>query len=89
MRAVAGLVETASPVHLPARAAACRCTWPHGKVHRAQKLARCAEAALLPAPPGRAVVDEVVPPRFLAEAVPQLDPDSLGLAVVQETGGSW
>jgi hypothetical protein len=37
-------------------------------------------------PAGRAVVDEVVPPRFLAEAVPQLDPDSLGLAVVQETG---
>ncbi|PSC74724.1 Programmed cell death 4 [Micractinium conductrix] len=35
---------------------------------------------------GRAIVDEVLPPRFLAEAVPHLEPDSLGLAVVQETG---
>ncbi len=32
-------------------------------------------------------MDEVLPPRFLAEAVPHLEPDSLGLAVVQETGG--
>jgi len=31
-------------------------------------------------------VDEVLPPRFLAEAVPHLEPDSLGLAVVQQTG---
>lgn len=31
-------------------------------------------------------MDEVLPPRFLAEAVPHLEPDSLGLAVVQETG---
>ncbi|KAI7837239.1 hypothetical protein COHA_008927 [Chlorella ohadii] len=35
---------------------------------------------------GRAIVDEVLPPRFLAEAVPHLEPDSLGLAVVQQTG---
>lgn len=35
---------------------------------------------------GRAIVDEVLPPRFLVEAVPHLEPDSLGLGVVQQTG---
>ena len=34
-------------------------------------------------------MDEVLPPRFLAEAVPHLEPDSLGIAVVQQTGGCW
>lgn len=31
-------------------------------------------------------MDEVLPPRFLVEAVPHLEPESLGLAVVQQTG---
>ncbi|KAL4858246.1 Programmed cell death protein 4 [Chlorella vulgaris] len=35
---------------------------------------------------GRAIVDEVLPPRFLAESVPHLEPDSMGIAVVQQTG---
>jgi hypothetical protein len=41
----------------------------------------------LPCPAGRAIVDEVLPPRFLAESVPHLEPDSMGIAVVQQTGG--
>ena len=32
-------------------------------------------------------MDEVLPPRFLAEAVPHLEPEGLGIGVVQETGG--
>lgn len=35
---------------------------------------------------GRAIVDEALPPRFLAEAVPHLPAGSLGLAVVQQAG---
>lgn len=45
--------------------------------------------AALPCAAGRAIVDEVLPPRFLAEAVPHLETDSLGLAVVQQTGAWW
>jgi len=35
---------------------------------------------------GRAVVDEVVPPKFLAEVVPSLPAGGLGVGVVQATG---
>ena len=36
---------------------------------------------------GRAVVDEVLPPSFLASVLPALRNDSLGVTVVQTTGG--
>ena len=41
-----------------------------------------------PAPPaGRAIVDEVLPPRFLAEVVPHMQSGSVGLTIVQAVGG--
>lgn len=44
---------------------------------------------LLPAP-GRAIVDEVLPPKFLVDVVPHLPAGSLGITVVQATGGwAW
>lgn len=36
---------------------------------------------------GRAIVDEALPPKFLAEVVPTLPANGLGLGVVQATGG--
>jgi programmed cell death protein 4 len=36
---------------------------------------------------GRAVVDEVLPPAFLAAALPGLPDGGLGVGVVQNTGG--
>ena len=36
---------------------------------------------------GRAIVDEVLPPAFLAAALPSLPDGGLGVAVVQATGG--
>ena len=38
---------------------------------------------------GRAIVDEVLPPAFLAAALPSLPDGGLGVAVVQATGGWW
>lgn len=35
---------------------------------------------------GRAIVDEALPPSFLASVLPSLRNDSLGVAVVQSTG---
>ncbi|GAB4818113.1 hypothetical protein N2152v2_005159 [Parachlorella kessleri] len=45
-------------------------------------------AHLLSLFPGRAVVDEVLPPKFLAEVVPHLPAGSLGVSVVQATGAT-
>ena len=36
---------------------------------------------------GRAIVDEVLPPKFLAEVVPALTAEGLGIGVVQAAGG--
>ena len=68
------------PPQLPALPFPCK-----KAAHTSVATAEHANPATLTA--GRAIVDEVLPPRFLAEAVPHLEPDSLGIAVVQQTGG--
>ena len=68
------------PPQLPALPFPCK-----KAAHTSVATAEHANPATLTA--GRAIVDEVLPPRFLAEAVPHLEPDSLGIAGVQQTGG--